>query len=83
MSEPGGDDRRLCAEAKLIDLHVDFLIQQHLFGYDPHKEHRPGIQGQPFVWHTDLPRMRDAGYGAGLPPAFTIGRGSHPAVLRS
>jgi len=48
----------------LIDLHVDFIIQNRLFGYDPLKAHRSGIPGQPFIWHTDLPRMREAGYSA-------------------
>lgn len=55
--------RALQAEAKVIDLHVDSLIQNHLFGYDLSKRHRAGIRGQPFVWHADIPRMTDASYG--------------------
>lgn len=50
-------------QAKPIDLHVDFIIQRRLFGYDPARKHRAGVFGQPFVWHSDLPRMQEAGYG--------------------
>lgn len=54
--------RTLQADARVIDLHVDSLIQKHLFGYDIRKKHRAGIPGQPFVWHADVPRMQEAGY---------------------
>ena len=46
----------------MIDLHVDFLIQHGLFGYDPRKRHSAGIKGQPVMWHTDFPRMIEGGY---------------------
>lgn len=45
-----------------VDLHVDSIIQQRLFGYDVRRRHRPGVRGQPFFWHADLPRMQDARY---------------------
>lgn len=48
----------------LFDLHVDSLIVQRLFGYDPSRAHRAGRPGQPLFWHADFPRMRQAGYGA-------------------
>lgn len=48
----------------LFDLHLDSIIQDRLFGYDIRKRHRAGVRGQPFFWHADLPRMRDARYGA-------------------
>lgn len=51
-------------EAGLIDLHVDSIIQQRLFGYDPRRPHRALLRGQPLFWHADLPRMREADYGA-------------------
>lgn len=50
-------------EVGLIDMHVDPIIQQRLFRYDIRKRHRPGLRGQPFIWHSDIPRMRDAAYG--------------------
>ncbi len=50
-------------EIGLLDLHVDSLIVNRLFGYDPLKRHRAGRPGQPLFWHADLPRMREAGYG--------------------
>jgi len=46
----------------IIDLHVDFIIQQRLFGYDALKKHGAGIKGQPLVWHADVPRMLEANY---------------------
>lgn len=56
--------RELLHAVGLIDLHVDSIIQQMLFGYDVRKAHRPGRPGQPRFWHADLPRMREAGYRA-------------------
>lgn len=47
----------------LIDLHVDSIILQRLFGYDIETRHRRGIGGQPLFWHADIPRMVEAGYG--------------------
>lgn len=55
--------QELHARCKAIDLHVDFVIQRRLFGYDPTRRHRAGFAGQPLVWHSDLPRMEEAGYG--------------------
>lgn len=52
----------LHARVGLVDMHVDFLIQQALFGYDPARRHRAGLEGQPLWWHCDLPRMLEAGY---------------------
>lgn len=46
----------------IIDLHVDSIIQQRLFGYDIRRRHRPGLRGQPLFWHADIPRMIEAGY---------------------
>lgn len=46
----------------MLDLHVDFIIQETLFGYDPAREHRAGLSGQPLFWHADVPRMKAAGY---------------------
>ncbi|MBA2661286.1 MAG: membrane dipeptidase [Bradymonadaceae bacterium] len=45
-----------------LDLHVDSIIQQRLFGYDVEKRHRAGLRGQPLFWHADIPRMIEAGY---------------------
>lgn len=71
----GGDDRRgwddpafadalaLHREVGLVDMHVDSIIQQRLFRYDMRAEHRPGVQGQPWFWHADVPRMLQGGYG--------------------
>jgi membrane dipeptidase len=47
---------------RVLDLHADPLLIHRLFGYDLARKHRAGIPGQPFFWHTDLPRMREAGY---------------------
>jgi membrane dipeptidase len=47
---------------RLLDLHADPLLQNRLFGYDLTIKHPPGIYAQPFLWHTDIPRMIEAGY---------------------
>jgi len=46
----------------MLDLHVDFIIQKRLFGYDPVRAHRPWLRGQPWFNHADLPRMHQAEY---------------------
>lgn len=54
--------RALIDEVGVVDLHVDSIIQNRLFGYDVLKRHRAGIKGQPLFWHADVPRMIEAGY---------------------
>ncbi len=46
----------------MLDLHVDFVIQKRLFGYDPVKRHRTLWRAQPLFWHADVPRMKESGY---------------------
>lgn len=55
--------RELTARAGVLDLHVDSIIQQRLFGYNVRRKHRAKLQGQPLWWHADIPRMHEAGYG--------------------
>lgn len=45
-----------------LDLHVDFIILNRLFGYRALRKHRAGMRGQPLFWHADVPRMLEAGY---------------------
>ena len=47
----------------LVDLHVDFIIQKRLFGYDAHRSHEPWMRRQPLWRHADFPRMQEGGYG--------------------
>ena len=54
--------RALQSDAGVIDLHVDSIIENRLFGYDLRKRHRAGIRGQPLFWHADIPRMLEASY---------------------
>lgn len=66
MKYPPIDDPdvlRAHRDAAVIDLHVDSVIQNRLFGYTIEKRHRALLRGQPLFWHADLPRMRDAAYG--------------------
>lgn len=49
-----------------LDMHVDFILQQRLFGYRPAREHAAGLRGQPLFWHCDLPRMRQADYAGAI-----------------
>lgn len=46
----------------MLDLHLDSIIQQRLFGYNVRKPHNAGMRGQPLFWHADVPRMVEAGY---------------------
>lgn len=46
----------------ILDLHVDSIIQQRLFGYDIRRRHRRLLRGQPLFWHADIPRMIEAEY---------------------
>ena len=46
----------------MLDLHVDFIIQQRLFRYNALRPHRAWMKGQPLFYHADIPRMREAGY---------------------
>lgn len=53
----------------VADLHIDFLLTNYLFGYDITKRHTNDIPFSPFINHTDIPRLRDAGVsivGVGL-----------------
>jgi membrane dipeptidase len=45
----------------VFDLHVDTLLWQRLFGYDPLKRHQNRLPLQPFGFHFDLPRAREGG----------------------
>lgn len=46
----------------MLDLHVDFIIQQRLFRYNALRAHSALVKGQPLFYHADIPRMREAGY---------------------
>ncbi len=52
----------LCKDADIIDLHLDIWIPKRLWGYSPAKHHRTAWFGRHFFGHSDLPRMRTAGY---------------------
>lgn len=49
-------------ESLLVDLHVDFILQKRLFGYDAHRLHEPWMRRQPLWRHADFPRMEQGGY---------------------
>lgn len=54
--------REIHARSGLLDLHVDSILQQRLFGYDIGKRHQAHFRGQPLFWHADIPRMIEGGY---------------------
>jgi len=73
---PSKDAVQLHREAFVIDLHVDTLLIQRLFGYDPTRRHRPRIPHSPLFNHADIPRMilgdiNGVGLGIVLAPFFT------------
>ena len=51
-------------EIGVADFHVDTLLWHRIFRYRIDRRHRAGVRGQPFLWHADFPRMKDAGYRA-------------------
>lgn len=51
------------AKVGLIDLHLDSILQHFFFRYDIRRRHRSYLWGQPAIWHADIPRMSEAGYG--------------------
>ncbi len=58
------DARELLSRHPVVDLHLDSILQQRLFGYDVTRRHNARRPGQPLFWHADIPRMVDAGYGS-------------------
>ena len=71
--------RQLHEEAFVIDLHVDTLFIQRLFGYNPARRHKPPIPYSPFFNHADIPRMIEGsingvGLGVVLAPFLTSSR---------
>ncbi len=45
----------------VIDLHLDFVLQMRMFGYDPSRGHDIVMRRQPFVGHADVPRLVEGG----------------------
>ena len=73
---PSREAVRLHSESYVVDLHVDTLYVQRLYGYDPARRHRPRLPFSPFFNHADLPRMIQGsidgvGLGIVLFPFFT------------
>ncbi len=67
---------QLHREAFVMDLHVDTLYVQRIFGYDPARRHKPRVPYAPFFNHADLPRLVQAsvdavGFGIVVSPLFT------------
>lgn len=47
----------------VVDLHVDTMLLQAFFGYDPRRAHRNPLPFSPLFVHADLPRLRAGGVG--------------------
>lgn len=48
-------------QSLVVDMHVDTLLINYLFGYDMTRKHRNPLPGSPFCYQADLPRMREGG----------------------
>ena len=57
MPELSREAVQLHRESYVVDLHVDTLYIQRIYGFDPARRHRPWIPFSPFFNHADLPRM--------------------------
>lgn len=55
--------RALHADSLVVDLHVDTMLLQAFFGYDPRLEHHNALPLSPLFVHADLPRLRRGGVG--------------------
>ena len=47
-----------------MDLHCDVLLNETLLGYDPRRRHRNRLPGSPWMFHADIPRLKEGGVGA-------------------
>ena len=52
----------ICHHSDILDLHLDIWIPKRLFGYNPDAKHRSAWFGRHFFGHSDIPRMKEAGY---------------------
>lgn len=64
MNEHDDVLRRLREDVGMVDLHVDFVLQARLLGYDPLQAHKAGRLGQPRFHHCDVPRLIEASHRA-------------------
>ncbi len=55
------DAAALHRDALVVDLHVDTLLVSHWTGYRFGRRHANVLPRSPYVWHADLPRMREGG----------------------
>jgi len=56
--------RALHDDTLIVDLHCDTMLGQTFLGYDPTKRHRNRLWGSPFLFHADIPRMKEGGVAA-------------------
>lgn len=60
-----GASERACEllrSSDFVDAHCDLYIPVRLYGYRPRIRHRVRSRSKLFFGHTDLPRLREAGY---------------------
>ena len=56
--------KQLHDDCLVFDLHCDTLLNQSLLGYDVTKRHTNRVPLSPFLFHADIPRMKEGGIGA-------------------
>ncbi len=56
--------KQLHDDCLVFDLHCDTLLNQTLLGYDVTKRHTNRLPMSPFLFHADIPRMKEGGVGA-------------------
>ncbi|MCP4871194.1 MAG: peptidase [Proteobacteria bacterium] len=56
--------KQLHEDCLVFDLHCDTLLNQSLLGYDVTKRHTNRLPLSPFLFHADIPRMKEGGIGA-------------------
>ncbi len=78
--------QKLHRQSVVIDLHADTLFLVFKLGYNIRKKHRNPLPLSPFVFHVDIPRMREGGVssiGFTVPaPPFNVVR-TEGKVLRA
>jgi membrane dipeptidase len=56
--------KQLHGDCLVFDLHCDTLLNQTLLGYDVTRRHTNRLPLSPFLFHADIPRMKEGGIGA-------------------
>ncbi|MEE2828589.1 MAG: dipeptidase [Myxococcota bacterium] len=64
QAQVSDEARALHDDCLVMDLHCDSLLNESLLGYDPTRRHSNRLPGSPWLFHADIPRLKEGGVGA-------------------